>query len=316
MSQMNSLWQLYLLYGLIVSMWALPFDVISLSTIARWFVKRRGFAGGLAKAGSGLGMMLIPVLGSYLISTQGWRTTYLIVSIIVVIGVLPLSLFLKKDPSIIGLTPYGMEQDKSSDSVKGGHSFSTLIHAKQFWMLCITMLTIQFAVNSVLVHITPHAVDLGASLSKGAQLISILGAVSIVGRVSFPTIGDRIGLRKALIANIILALVMLVWLYFANEYWQLIVFVLIYGLSHGGFFSLMSPLLAEMFGTKYLGSLFGILTFCGTIGGAAGPSVLGLIFDSTGSYERAFLLLIGSLIVSFSLVMFIKPVRVELSSKS
>ena len=71
----------------------------------------------------------------------------------------------------------------------------------------------------------------------------------------------------------------------------------------------MSPLLTEMFSTKALGSLFGILTFCGTLGGAVGPFVLGLIFDNTGSYEMAFLILIGIIVAGLSLVLFIKPVR-------
>ena len=176
-------------------------------------------------------------------------------------------------------------------------------------MLCIAMSTIQFVVNSLLVHITPHAIDLGVSISRGAQLISILGAVSIVGRISVPTFGDRIGLKRVLLGCFMLALIALLWLYFAHVYWQLVVFVLVYGFSHGGFFSLMSPLLAEMFSTKALGSLFGILTFCGTLGGAVGPFVLGLIFDNTGSYKMAFLILIGIIIAGLSLVLFIKPVR-------
>ncbi len=309
MSQMNSLWQLYLFYSLIVCMWALPADVISLTTIARWFVKRRGFAGGLAKAGSGLGMMLIPILISYLINTQGWRTTYLIISIIIVVCVIPLSQFLRRDPSMKGLTPYGMEQGQTADSIKGGYSLQEALRTRQFWMLCIAMSTIQFVVNSLLVHITPHAIDLGVSISRGAQLISILGAVSIVGRISVPTFGDRIGLQRVLLGCFMLALIALLWLYFANEYWQLVVFVLVYGFSHGGFFSLMSPLLAEMFSTKALGSLFGILTFCGTLGGAVGPFVLGLIFDNTGSYKMGFLILIGIIIAGLSLVLFIRPVR-------
>ena len=66
---------------------------------------------------------------------------------------------------------------------------------------------------------------------------------------------------------------------------------------------------ADLTHLKALGSLFGILTFCGTIGGAAGPFVFGLIFDNTGSYKMAFLILIGIIIAGFFLVLFIKPVR-------
>lgn len=311
MSQMTSLWQLYLFYGLIVNIWPMSADVIALSTVARWFVKRRGFASGLVKAGTGLGMMLTPLLASFLISTQGLRTTYFIISIILVACVVPLSQLLRRDPSLKGLSPYGVEQDLASDSIKGGYSFKEALHTKQFWMLCITMLTIWFCANSLIVHLTPHAIDSGISPSMAARLISILGGVSIAGRIGIATLGDRIGLRKALLGCFILTLLMLSWLYFSTEYWQFVLFVLIYGFGHGGFFALISPLLAEMFGTKALGSLFGIVTFCSTVGGAVGPLILGMVFDNTGSYQIGFLILIATIGIGFSIVLLLKPVKKE-----
>jgi MFS family permease len=308
MSQMTSLWQLYLFYGVIVNMWPMPADVMALSTVARWFVKRRGFASGLVKAGTGLGMMLVPIIGSYLIQTQGWRTTYLIVSIAIVTCVIPLSQFLRRDPAMKGLTPYGIRDGHGSDAMYGGYTFREALHTKQFWMLCITMFTIWFCANSLIVHVTPHAIDLGISTSKAAQLISILGATSIIGRVGVATLGDRIGLRRALLGCFVLTLIMLSWLYSASEHWQLVLFVLIYGLGHGGFFALISPLLAEMFGTKALGSLFGVVTFCATVGGAVGPLACGMVFDNTGNYRIAFLILISVIAVGFSLVLLLRPV--------
>jgi len=311
MSQMTSLWQLYLFYGLIVNIWPMSADVIALSTVARWFVKRRGFASGLVKAGTGLGMMLTPLLASFLISTQGLLTTYLIISIILVACVVPLSQLLRRDPSLKGLSPYGVEQNLASDLIKGGYSFKEALHTKQFWMLCVTMLTIWFCANSLIVHLTPHAIDSGISPSSAAKLISILGGVSIAGRIGVATLGDRIGLRKALLGCFILTLLMLSWLYFSTEYWQFVLFVLIYGFGHGGFFALISPLLAEMFGTKALGSLFGIVTFCATVGGAVGPLILGMIFDTTGSYQIGFLILIAVIGIGFSIVLLLKPVKKE-----
>ncbi len=309
MSQMSSLWQLYLFYGLIVNIWPMSSDVIALSTVARWFVKRRGFASGLVKAGTGLGMMLMPILGSFLIYTQGWRMTYFIISILLVACVVPLSQLLRRDPSLKGLTPYGVEQGLVSDSIKGGYDFKEALHTRQFWMLCVTMLTIWFCANSLIVHLTPHAIDSGFSPSRAARLISILGGVSIAGRIGVATLGDRIGLRKALLGCFILTLLMLSWLYFSSEYWQPVLFVLIYGFGHGGFFALIVPLLAEMFGTKSLGSLFGIVTFCATVGGAVGPFLLGMVFDNTGSYKIAFLILIAIIAIGFSLVLLLKPVK-------
>ena len=309
MSQMSSLWQLYLFYGLIVNIWPMAADVIALTTVARWFVKRRGFASGLVKAGTGIGIMVMPILGSFLISTQGWRTTYIIISILLVACIIPVSQLLRRDPSLKGLTPYGVEQDQSSDLIMGGYSFKEALHTKQFWMICVTMLSIWFCANSLIVHLIPHAIDSGVSPSSAAKLLSILGAVSIAGRIGVATLSDKIGLRKSLLGCFILTLLMLSWLYFSSEYWHLLLFVLIYGFGHGGFFALISPLLAKMFGTKALGSLFGIVTFFSCVGGAIGPLILGMVFDNTGSYKLGFLTLITIVGIGFSLVLLLKPVK-------
>ncbi|GAH96151.1 unnamed protein product, partial [marine sediment metagenome] len=64
----------------------------------------------------------------------------------------------------------------------------------------------------------------------------------------------------------------------------------IYGFAHGGFFALLSPLVAELFGLSSHGAIFGAVYFAGTIGGAIGAPLAGRIFDVTGSYQLAFLI--------------------------
>ena len=60
MSQINATWQLYLFYGVIAGIGFSGMDVLLLSTVARWFVKRRGMMSGILKIGSGAGMLILP----------------------------------------------------------------------------------------------------------------------------------------------------------------------------------------------------------------------------------------------------------------
>ena len=78
MSQLRSLWQLYLLYGVLVGIGFSPHDVITLSTVTRWFVKRRGMMSGIVKVGTGAGQLLVPLIAASLITAYGWRNSYLI----------------------------------------------------------------------------------------------------------------------------------------------------------------------------------------------------------------------------------------------
>ena len=64
--------------------------------------------------------------------------------------------------------------------------------------------------------------------------------------------------------------------------------VAVYDFAHGGLFPVVSPTVAEFFGTRAHGAIFGRLVFFGTIGAVVGPVVAGRIFDVTGSYDFAF----------------------------
>jgi len=75
---------------------------------------------------------------------------------------------------------------------------------------------------------------------------------------------------------------------------MLYLFAVIYGFAHGGFFAVMSPLVAELFGTVSHGVNFGMVLFLSQIGGAIGPVITGRIFDVAHSYQLAFLILIAA----------------------
>ncbi len=74
----------------------------------------------------------------------------------------------------------------------------------------------------------------------------------------------------------------------------------------GGLFTVMSPTVAELFGTQSHGLLFGVVLFCGTLGGTIGPFMVGRIFDITGSYQMAFLLLTAIAVIGFFLISFLR----------
>jgi len=99
-------------------------------------------------------------------------------------------------------------------------------------------------------------------------------------------------------------------LYFTRDLWQLYLFAAIYGFSHGGFAAMVSPLVAELFGTRFHGSLYGVITFFGTGGGAIGPLIAGRIFDVYDSYQPAFLILIVASVIAFMLAISLKPVEI------
>ncbi len=169
--------------------------------------------------------------------------------------------------------------------------------------------TVFFCLLTIVVHIVPHARDLGLKPAIAAGVLSTIGGVSILGRIVMGTANDRIGGKRSLMACFIILLAGLVWLQISREAWMLFLFAAVYGFAHGGFFTLMSPTVAEFFGTGSHGVLFGIILFSGAIGGAIGPLLAGRIFDVTGSYQPLFLVLTGMAVIGLVLITLLRPLR-------
>ena len=120
-------------------------------------------------------------------------------------------------------------------------------------------------------------------------------------------LGDRLGHKRAIVICLVIAAAGMAWLQASDELWMLYLFAAVYGFSHGGFFTLISPLIAGLFGTRSQGSLLGIVIFSGTIGGSIGMTLSGYIFDVTGSYAIAFIILLGLVIFGLVNMLLIKP---------
>lgn len=308
LSHVAAVWQIYLFY-IVVGMGLSAGDVVPLSVIVRWFVKKRGVMSGIMKVGTGLGMMVIPLVANWLITTYGWRTAYTVHGIIVLAVVIPLAQLLRRDPRQIGQMPDGEKQAQTDglDLGEQGLSLREAIHTGQFWMVCAFYLTILFCVQTTLVHIVPHAIDLGLTAATAAGTVAIIGGASMVGRLVMGFTGDRIGSKRAMVTCFLILVSALIWLQWARELWMLYLFAAVYGFSHGGFFALISPLIAGLFGTRSQGTLLGVVIFSGTLGGSAGPFVAGTVFDVTGSYRIAFLILLTLAIVGLTLASLLRP---------
>ncbi len=314
LSRIQSPWQLYVVFGILAGIGFSTHDVITLSTVARWFDKRRGAMSGIVKVGTGSGQLLGPMLATLLLAVFGWRYSNVIIGAAILVALLLVAQLMRRDPQDMGLLPDGRISKSYGWNGKVTGQSLTLkeaVRIEQFWTICITEFAIFFCLFTIVVHIVPHARDLGLAPAYAAGVLSTIGGVSIVGRIVMGAANDRIGGKRALVICIIMLFCSFVWLQLASTAWMLFLFAVIYGFAHGGFFTVVSPMVAEWFGTGSHGMLFGIVLFCGTLGGSVGPLVAGRIFDVTGSYQMVFLILTGLTVIGFALMMRLRPVRVR-----
>jgi MFS family permease len=309
MSRLETIWQLYLFFGIIFGIGLSTVDVISLSTIARWFIRKRGIVTGIVKVGTGAGQVIIPFLASILIIRYGWRSSCVVIGLAVLVILVAIAQLLRRDPSQMGLSPDGNASGSTDRPVSDaeGLSLREAIRTRQFWTICAAMLAIVFCLLTVMVHIVPYAQEMNVSPTRAASVLSTIAGVSMAGRFISGLFIDRIGSKRVIIFCFILLIAGLLWLQIATELWMLYLFAVVYGVAHGGFFTAFSPLIAEFFGIKFHGALFGITMFSGNFGGALGPVMAGYIFDVTGRYTGAIWLCTVISILGFVLVALLKP---------
>lgn len=308
LAQVNAIWQLYLFYGVIIAIGMSGSFVPLASTVARWFVEKRGTMTGIAVSGLGVGTLIMPPIANWLISNYGWRTSFTVIGVTALALIILSAQFLKRDPSKMGQLPYGENKlAEKGSSQATGFSLQEATHTRQFWMLGVATLCFGLGLGTVMVHIVPHAIGMGVSAASAALVLAVVGGLSTVGRVIMGIAGDRIGNKRALTVCFLILVAALFWLLVAKELWMLYLFAAIFGFGYGGIAALASPVVAELFGLSSHGVLLGCMMICAESGSAIGPVVTGHIFDVTSSYNLAFLIYAIISVAGLVLILLLKP---------
>ncbi|MFC1963823.1 MFS transporter [Chloroflexota bacterium] len=307
MSRIQVVWQFYLVYGIMIGIGMSGFIPL-VSTVSRWFVRRRGLMTGIVASGTGLGTLLVPPLANWLIIGRGWQSSYVIMGTVALVAILPVAQFLRRDPSQVGQLPYGEVVDARRKNLEPeGTTFMETIKMGQFRLLVLAKICYGFAVMVIMVHIFPHATDLGISTTDAANIVALVGGVGVVGRVFMGITGDRIGHRWAYASCFILALAAIAVITASKEIWAFYLLAVLFGFAYGGMATSPSLVVAELFGLRAHGQIFGSISFGTTIGTSIGPLVAGYIYDVTGSYQLAFIICLVLLSVGTLSILGLKP---------
>jgi len=309
MSQITSIWQLYLFYGVMIGIGSSGGWVPMLSVVARWFVKKRGMVTGIVASGIGLGTVIMPPVARWLISTYDWRVSYMVIGGVAMAVTFIVAQFLRRDPYVMGLVPYGADETSNNglNTAYEGFSFQEAIRSRQFWIFCLALFGFGYCLQIIMVHIVLYATGAGISAVIAATILAAIGGASIAGRPIMGSAGDRMGNKLAIMIGFVVVCAALLWLLTARELWMFYLFAVVFGFAYGGIATLESPLVAELFGLKSHGTILGVITFSITIGGAVGPVLAGYIFDITGSYHLAIIICIVISFIAWMMTLLLRP---------
>ncbi|WP_085933520.1 MFS transporter [Enhydrobacter aerosaccus] len=322
----TSPWQLYATLGLAVGGGAnmMTYTVHS-QFLPHWFVRRRGLAISIAFAGAGVGAVLLLPWLQTIIVTEGWRASCVAMGWLVLLGIAPLALFVRKGPADVGQNPDG---DRASPGMLAARRAAITDHAwaatewslrramrtARFWWLSLGYFLALVAWYAIQVHQTTYLVEIGFAPLTAAWALGAVSIIGIPGQILLGALSDRVGREWIWTAGCLgfaLAYAALIGL----EHWPspALLYFMVFAQGFLGYAltSVMGPIVAEIFEGPHYGSIFGAISVSLIVGGAVGPWMAGAIHDETGSYRPAFLLIIGFCLVSMMAIWIAGPRKIR-----
>jgi len=290
LSQVESLSLFYAIYATSgVGQGAATLVPVSL-VITNWFSAKRGKALGMVMTGTGLGLMVMVPVTTWIVITWDWRTSYLVMGCVMLL-VMPLILcFVRTRPSDMGLLPDGGEPREEALGAVEGLTVSEALRTRSFWLIGFMMLVGGLVGMGVGIHLMPYLTDLGHTEARASLIPSIVGGMTVVGKLGMGVIADRWGVRRAAVFTFSTLVMGLFLLMGAEAFPIACSFAVVYGFAIGAPLVINPALTAECVGLKHFGALFGILTLLTTTGVAVGATLSGVIYDGMKSYLPAFVL--------------------------
>jgi len=286
-SMIDRLWLGYLTYGLGVGVGVACAYVPMVAVVGGWFLNRRNTALGIAVAGIGFGTVCGAPLAAASISYLGWRATYVAFAIVTTALLLGCAWIVERPP--VHVTPSRV-------------LLRDALRSPAFGFLYASSVTVSMVLFVPFVYLPSFAHDRGAGEFASAALVGIIGGASVVGRMGLGSLADRAGVVRLYQASfLVLALSYGIWLA-AASYPVMVAFALVMGAGYGGYVALSPAVIAHLFGTNRMGTVLGALYTSGGFGAMAGPPLVGLIIDRTGSYRVAITAALAVALASFALL--------------
>jgi MFS family permease len=163
-----------------------------------------------------------------------------------------------------------------------------------------------FGIQIIMVHLVNYATDLGIDPLIAATFISVMSIASIGGRFFIGVSAERVNIHNTLLLTRVLLIVSFIFILFTRQVWSFYLFAVLFGIPYGGEIPQIPLFISHYFGTKTLATLVGIGTFMLNVGGALGSWTAGKIFDTTHSYNGAFMAGLAASVVSLILIWILK----------
>ncbi|MCY4583029.1 MAG: MFS transporter [Chloroflexi bacterium] len=322
LSRVAAVWELmaaFMLIGLVGM--GRANDLQAGAPVAKWFMRRRGLAMGIALAGTPLGVAVYYPLTQWLIDGVGWRGALVALSVSGIAVAAPLGLLLRRQPEDVGLLPDGdtpssgagpgsaRAASRAADNAERSLTRREAMRTRRFWLMLGGFTAMTYGLSTLTIFRVPHFVERGLDPTLVAAAIAVDAVIAVAASVLLGRMLDRAPLRAVLVGGIAVGAFCAVGLLLAGSVFWLFAAHIFYALGFQSTHVAQNVMWADHFGRRHQGDLRGF-TIPVTVGiGALAFPVTGYLRDAAGTYAPAWFASIAALVVAAALLLAVPAAR-------
>src|SRR4249920_1332097 len=293
------------IFGLMVGAACAAIFAPMMACVTGWFDTHRSLAVSLVSAGMGMAPMTMSPLVAWLVSSNDWRTTMLILSGVVGSIMIPVSLFVRRPPALAAGAAMPGAAGPQPELTR-----AEALRSAQFLILLATNFFCCATHSGPIIHTVSYAISCGIPMIAAVTIYSVEGLAGMGGRIAFGLLGDRFGAKRVLVLGLLAQAFGALGYVFVRELAAFYAVAALFGFIYAGTMPLYAVLARENFPLRMMGTVIGGTAMAGSLGMATGPLAGGLIYDTFASYAWLY---IGSWIMglgAFLIMMTFRPVPV------
>ena len=285
LSLTHSLVVFYLLFCFARMVWAGPFDLGLYGALNNWFVSRRTIATSIATVAQMSGLVVLPMIAQFAMHDGGWRSGWIAVgATVLVVGFLPVWLFLVRRPEDLGLMPDPAKPGAKAAVPEPRFSRAEAMRTRAFWLLSLYTVLVFPVQAGVSLHQAAHLIERGLTPIAAATVISVFSAMTAVASFGVGFLPRRLPLRYTMSVLAVLLTIGTFALVGVTSVRGAYLAAGLFGLGIGGIMTLLPVAWADYFGRESFGAIRGVVLSVQTLAQAAGPLLSGVLRDWSGDY--------------------------------
>jgi MFS transporter, OFA family, oxalate/formate antiporter len=306
----HRLWWLYLAYGVLGGAGLGMGYIVPLAVLVKWFPEHRGLIIGLAVGGFGAGPLVAAPVAQWLMGRVGVMGTFAYLGIAYAVVAVTAGWFMQDPPK--GWRPAGWEPSESESAQLADHDYALgeALWTWQWWALCLLVSLNTMAGLSLVSQVAPIFQEMGrVSAAAAASLVAVVSIGNGLGRVVWAWVSDLITRRLAFIVMFLLQAVLFFFYKDIPSVALLAVVTFILVMCYGGGYGITPAFAADYFGSKNVGSIYGLMLVPWAFAAALGPQLFAHLRETTGDYREGLRLIAGMLAVSTIVPVLVSPPR-------